>query len=111
MEEVVVAALDHVDGVDLHIADMFDRDRDRSRSLADRRCRVQALCLQPDAARQGFGQEVGFGLAGHSPGTYPDSASHAAGRPGYRLPRPTILPVETSGDSQDALPRSATEHL
>src|SRR5690349_7734801 len=78
IEDVMVAALDHVDGVDLHIAEVLDRGRDRSRSLAERRRHVQPLCLQPDAARQGFGQEVGFGLAGHSPGTYPDSASRAA---------------------------------
>jgi hypothetical protein len=29
----------------------------------------------------------------------------------YRLPRPRMLPVATSGASQEALPRSGAEHL
>ena len=37
IENVVMAALDHVDGVDLHIAEMIDRRRDGLRPVAERR--------------------------------------------------------------------------
>ena len=49
-ENVMVAALDHVDGVDLHIAEMVDRGGGGLRPLAERRRRVEPLRAQPDAA-------------------------------------------------------------
>ena len=64
-ENMVVAALDDVDGVDLHITEMFDRGRRRGRPVAERRARVQPLGAQPDPAGLGFGQGMGFVGAGH----------------------------------------------
>ena len=60
---MVVAAFDHVDGVDLHVAEMFDRCRGRLRSVAERRG-VEALGVEPDAAAFGLGQETGFSSRG-----------------------------------------------
>ena len=68
IEDVVVAALDHVDGVDLHIAEMRHRLGGGLRALAERRRRVQPLRAQPDAAGCRLGQGNGCGLAGHLPG-------------------------------------------
>ena len=64
-ENVVVAALDDVDGVDLHIAEMLDRGRRRLRPLAERRRRVEPLGAQPDPAGLGLGQGTGCNGAGH----------------------------------------------
>jgi hypothetical protein len=64
-ENVVVAALDDVDGVDLHIAEMLDRRARRWRPLAERRARVEPLGAQPDVPGLGLGQGKGFFRAGH----------------------------------------------
>ena len=59
-ENVVVAALDHVDGVDLHIAEMLDRGGRRRRPVAERRRRVEPLGAQPDPAGLGLAQGTGI---------------------------------------------------
>ena len=64
-EYMVMAALDDVDGVDLHIAQMFHRRGRRSRPLTERRRHVEPLRAQPDVPGFGFGQADGFGGAGH----------------------------------------------
>jgi len=46
-ENMVVAALDDVDGVDLHIAEMFNGGGGRLRALAERRRRVEPLGAEP----------------------------------------------------------------
>ncbi len=61
-ENMMVAALDDVDGVDLHIAEMVDRSRGRRRPLAERRRRIEPLRAQPDAP--GFGLAQGNGVGG-----------------------------------------------
>ena len=61
IEDVMVAALDHVDGVDLHIAEMGHRLGGRLRALAEWRRRVQPLRPQPDAAGLCAAQGNGFG--------------------------------------------------
>ena len=62
----MVAALDHVDGVDLHIAEMPDRCRDGLGAGAERLAFIQPLRPQPDATGLGVGQGQGFcGSAGH----------------------------------------------
>ncbi|BBO04284.1 hypothetical protein BwSH20_13370 [Bradyrhizobium ottawaense] len=43
-----MAALDDVDGVDLHIAEMSHRVRDGPSSVAERRALIQPLRMQPD---------------------------------------------------------------
>ena len=65
IENVMVAALDHVDRVDLHITEMLHRRRDRLRSGAKRLRRVEPLGAQPDSPGLGFAQGKGFGRAGH----------------------------------------------
>ena len=47
-QNMVVAALDDIDGVDLHIAEMLDRDSRRLRPFAERRLGVEPLGPQPD---------------------------------------------------------------
>ena len=64
-ENMVVAALDHVDGVDLHVAEMFDGRRRRVRPLTERRPGVEPLGAQPDVPGRGLGQGNGFIGAGH----------------------------------------------
>jgi len=64
-ENMVVAALDDVDGVDLHVTEMLDGCRRRGRSLAERLARVEPLGAQPDLAGLGLGQGDGFIGAGH----------------------------------------------
>ena len=61
-QNVMVATLDDVDGVDLHIAQMLDRGGRRLRPLAERRRRVEPLGAQPDAA--GFSRAEGMELIG-----------------------------------------------
>ena len=64
-ENMMMAALDDVDGVDLHIAQMLHRRGRRRRPLAERRRHVEPLRAQPDAPGFGFGQADGFIGAGH----------------------------------------------
>ena len=61
----MMAALDHVDGVDLHVAEMIHRRRNRLRPVAKRLARIEPLGAQPDSPGLGFGQGTGFGRAGH----------------------------------------------
>lgn len=66
IEDVVMAALDHVDGVDLHVAEMPHRRGGRRRPIAERRGAVEPLGGEPDASGVGFGErEGGLGGAGH----------------------------------------------
>ena len=65
-ENVVVAARDHVDGVDLHIAEMLDRGGRPLRPLAERRGGVEPLRAQPDASGLCLGQGIGLTDTGHS---------------------------------------------
>src|SRR5262245_2346042 len=61
-----MAALDHVDGVDLHIAEMLHRGARRLGPVAERGAFIKTLRAQPDAPGAGFGERDGFvGRAGH----------------------------------------------
>ena len=66
IQDVVMAAFDHVDGVDLHIAQMLHRRARRRGPVAERRGPVEPLRAQPDAPGVGFRKREGFfGRAGH----------------------------------------------
>ncbi len=60
VEDVMVAALDDVDGVDLHIAEMVDRGRHGFRALAEGIARIQPLGMQPDLPCLCRGERKGF---------------------------------------------------
>ena len=60
-QDMVVAPLDDVDGVDLHIAEMFDRRAGGRGAIAERRRRGELLGVQPDALGVRPGQGMGFG--------------------------------------------------
>src|SRR3954462_2632950 len=66
-ENVVMAALDDIDGVDLHIAKMVDRGGDRLRAIAERNWRVELLSMQPNTPGLSLGQGNRFLSAGHRP--------------------------------------------
>ena len=67
VEDMMVAALDHVDGVDLHVAEVLDRGRSRSGPIAERRALIEPLRAQPDASGAGWGEWDGFvSRAGHA---------------------------------------------
>jgi hypothetical protein len=69
IEDVVMAALDHVDGVDLHVAQMRHRRGGCLRPVAERRGAVEPLGAQPDESGVGFGEREGcLGRAGHRRG-------------------------------------------
>ncbi len=53
----MMGALDHMDHVDLHIAQMLDRRRHRVRPRAERRARIKPLRGQPDAPGFGLGED------------------------------------------------------
>ena len=74
-ENMVVAALDDVDGVDLHIAEMFNGGGGRLRALAERRRRVEPLGAEPDPPGLGPGQ----GNAIYAPGTWCANVAGFAG--------------------------------
>jgi len=65
VENVVMAALDDVDGVDLHIAEMGNRIGHRLRALAERRRCIKPLRAQPDAAGVMLGEGMERDGAGH----------------------------------------------
>ena len=65
IENVMMAALDDVNGVDLHIAEMVHRRRHRLRSGPERLVRIEPLGVQPDSPGLGLGQGAGFSRAGH----------------------------------------------
>ena len=50
VEDVVMAALDHMDGVDLYVAEVLDRGAGRLGSVTERRGLVEPLGAQPDAS-------------------------------------------------------------
>ncbi len=60
-----MAALDHVDGVDLHIAEMGDRLGNGLRALSERRTHVQPLGMQPDLPGLCRRERKRFRRAGH----------------------------------------------
>jgi hypothetical protein len=64
-ENMVMAALDDVDGVDLHIAEMFNGGGGRLRALAERPRRVEPLGAEPDPPGLGPGQGMRFTRGGH----------------------------------------------
>ena len=51
IEDMVVASLDHVDGVDLHVAQMRDGRLNSFRPAAERRFDIEPLRLQPESPR------------------------------------------------------------
>ena len=59
VENLVVAALDDVDRVDLYVAEMLDRGADRSGTVTKRCGFVEALGVQPDAP--GVGERELYG--------------------------------------------------
>ena len=65
IENMMVRALDHVDGVDLHVAEMLDRRRNRPGAAAERCRRIEPLAAQPDLAGLGLAQGTGRNCAGH----------------------------------------------
>jgi hypothetical protein len=60
-----MAALDDVDGVDLHVAEMVRGGGNRLRPTTKRFLRLKPLGLQPDSPGLGFGQGKGCSRAGH----------------------------------------------
>src|SRR5258708_14774048 len=60
VEDLVMAAFDHMDGVDLHIAQVLHRGTRRLGSLAKRRGFVESLGAQPDASGTGLGEREGL---------------------------------------------------
>ena len=60
IENVMMAALDHIDGVDLHIAEMIHGGGDRLRPVAERVRRIEPLGTQPDSPGLGLGQGMGW---------------------------------------------------
>ena len=67
----MVGALDHMDGVDLDVAEMGDHGRHRRRAVAERRRRVQPLRPQPDMA----GFDRAYGKRVWSRGASPDNVA------------------------------------
>jgi hypothetical protein len=59
LQDVVMATLDHVDRVDLHVAEMLDRRARGRGTVAERRVLVEPLRPQPDAPRVGVGETEG----------------------------------------------------
>ena len=55
-EDVMMAALDHMNGVDLHITEMLDRGLRGLRAVAERRLGIEPLGAQPDRSGCGLGQ-------------------------------------------------------
>ena len=50
VENVMVAAFDDIDRVDLYIAEMFNGKTHSFRAVSERRRGVQLLCMKPDAS-------------------------------------------------------------
>jgi hypothetical protein len=60
VEDLVMAAFDHIDGIDLHIAQVLHRGARRLGSVAEWRGFVEPLCAQPDAPGEGLGEREAF---------------------------------------------------
>src|ERR1700704_241546 len=58
VEDLVMAAFNHMDGVDLHIAQVLHRRASRGRPVAKRRGFVEPLGAQPDASGVRFGERA-----------------------------------------------------
>ena len=66
MEDVVMAALDHVDRVDLNVAQVLHRQARGLGPVAERHGGIEPLGVQPDAPGASLGEHVGFaGSPGH----------------------------------------------
>src|SRR5467141_2824031 len=66
VQDLVMAAFDHIDSVDLHIAQVLHRGASRLGSVAKRRGFVESLGAQPGASGTGFGEREGpSAFAGH----------------------------------------------
>ena len=57
VQDLVVAALDHVDGVDLHVTQVLDGGTRRLGAGTEGRGFVQPLCVQPQAPRARLRQD------------------------------------------------------
>ena len=82
IENVMMAALDDVDGVDLHVAEMVHRRRNRLRAGAERLVRIEPLGMQPDVAGPRFWSGGGVQSRGASRGNVAGFAR--VGSPGFR---------------------------
>src|SRR6266852_2236231 len=60
VEDLVMAAFDHIDSVDLHIAQMLHRGASRLGPVAKRRRFVEPLGAQPDASGVGLSEREGL---------------------------------------------------
>ena len=119
IENVVMAALDHVDGVDLHIAEMVHRRRDRLRPGAERLAAYRAAGRAARFAGPRLWSGDGVRSRGASRGNVIGFADVTSPDSGYRplrtgitpplLPSPT-LPVAISA-SQEARPGWGAWHL
>ena len=111
-ENVVVAALDDIDGVDLHVAEMLDRSARRLRPLAERRGVssrwAAARCAGPAALVRGWGLLALRGIAGQCSRIRRLQRTGKSTGAQCFTPSP-MLPVAIS--VQDALPRSEAWHL
>src|SRR5262245_29410980 len=66
-QNVVVATLDHVDRVDLDVAQVLYRGPRRLGPAAERHGRVEPLRVQPDTLRLSLAEQLGFaGNPGHA---------------------------------------------
>src|SRR3977135_3813371 len=59
-EDLVMAAFDHIDGVDLHIAQVLHRGANRPGPVAKRRGFVEPLGAQPNTSGVGFSEREGL---------------------------------------------------
>jgi hypothetical protein len=60
-QDVVMAALDDVDGVDLNVAEVSDRSRRSAGAVPKRSFHIEPLGVQPDTACLSFGEDYGNG--------------------------------------------------
>ncbi len=60
IEDLVVAAFDDVDRIDLHVAQVLDSEACRLRPIAERGRGIEPLGVQPDASGLGFADRVGL---------------------------------------------------
>jgi hypothetical protein len=65
VEDVVMAALDHVDGVDLHVTELLDRGEGGSGPLAERRVAVEPLSAKPYGASTSLVERVDWSVTRH----------------------------------------------
>src|SRR5262245_2429632 len=102
-EDVMMAALDHVDRVDLHVAQVLHRSASGRRTVAKRRGALEPLCPQPDVPGASLGERVG--LAGHRAYQRGRMASPDAAE------RPRTSQSEIAPDGQELLMPLAADRL